>query len=57
MKRILIATALFAVNSLGATTLYVSPQGSDDATGSADAPLRTINKAIETLTTGGGGGG
>ena len=58
MRKLLItvAAAIFAPVLFG-TTLYVSTTGSDDATGeSVDSPLRTINKALETLAIGGGGG-
>lgn len=57
MRKLLItvAAAIFAPVLFG-TTLYVSTTGSDDATGeSVDSPLRTINKALETLAIGGGG--
>jgi hypothetical protein len=39
-------------NPASATTFYVSPSGSDSASGSSSAPWRTIQKAADTLNAG-----
>ena len=56
MKKLLMtAVAATLASAVFGTTLYVSPTGSDDSSGaSAEAPLRTINKALEALSAGGG---
>lgn len=54
MKKLLLSVFSVAVCSAAAwaTDYYVSPFGDDDATGTADAPLRTIRKAIEKAQAG-----
>ena len=46
---IVLPLSVFPVSAAGVNELYVSPDGSDDAPGTSDAPLKTVKAAKEKL--------